>query len=71
MNIQDRVKEIEGRAAEANVSIDDLCESGGIHRTTWQRWKSGLRSPNLKTWETFCEAVESQLPSGKSKRRIR
>lgn len=59
MDINATIPDIEARLRSAGISINDFCSSVGVHRATWQRWKSGAVSPRLDTWRR----VLAELPT--------
>jgi len=56
MTTGDKIKEMEGKLREAGVPVDALCASANIRRSTWTRWKAGVNSPNLTTWDRVSTA---------------
>ncbi|MGL4573564.1 MAG: helix-turn-helix domain-containing protein [Burkholderiaceae bacterium] len=40
------IAEIEARAKAADVSIAQLCDTAGVARSTFSRWKRSDRNPN-------------------------
>lgn len=52
--------EAEDRAKRAGLKVTDLCKAAGVHRATWQRWKSGRTGgPTITQW-TAVEALLSE-----------
>lgn len=59
MHIADEITRIEAEAAQYGLRIEDLCREAGIHRATWQRWKSGVVGPTMKNWSKLKDALAS------------
>ena len=58
VNTENPIATAEARAKEAGLKVADLCKAAGVHRATWQRWKSGKTSgPSINEWA----AVEALL----------
>lgn len=45
MDQQHMIEDIEARAKAAGVSMRQVCESAGIHPTTFSRWKVSEKNP--------------------------
>lgn len=58
MLVRQTLERVEGRLAGTGRTVGDLCDQAGIARSTWQRWKSGLHSPNMKTLEAVVATAE-------------
>jgi hypothetical protein len=58
MTFSQEIAGIEARLTAAGKTIGDLCEAAAINRTTWTRWKAGLVSPRLTTWNAVQSATE-------------
>lgn len=57
-NAHNPLVEAEERAKRSGLKVVDLCKAAGVHRATWQRWKSGKTGgPTIKQWH----AVEALL----------
>jgi predicted transcriptional regulator len=52
------IEEIECRAKNSGISIEDLCKAAGVAPSTFYRWKSGDTSPTLITVERIFNAAE-------------
>lgn len=64
MNIPPEIARIEAEAEQYGISLGDICQSAGVHRSTWQRWKSGRVGP---TWRKL-EAVKAALAEARKGR---
>lgn len=51
--------EIERLAAEAGLTINDLCKRAEIAHTTFYRWKAGRHTPGLKVYRKVCAALRA------------
>lgn len=51
------IPEIEDRLRRAGITVDEFCESAGVHRATWQRWKADKHAPRLTVWRRVVAAV--------------
>lgn len=63
MNQQDIIAEIESRAARLKLPISEVCETAGVHPTTFSRWKKSEKNPDpigatLKTIEALTAALD-------------
>ena len=57
-NAHNPLVEAEERAKRSGLKVVDLCKAAGVHRATWQRWKSGKTGgPTIMQWR----AVETLL----------
>lgn len=53
--------EAENRAKSAGLKVTDLCKAAGVHRATWQRWKSGRTGgPTIRQWTAVEELLSEQ-----------
>lgn len=51
--------DVERLAAEAGVSLPDLCGRAGISHTTFYRWKAGKTEPTLDVYRRIRDALKS------------
>lgn len=59
MSITGKLDAIEARLSTKGLTISQLCDEVGIARSTWQRWKAGVHSPNMKTFDAVEAACEN------------
>ncbi len=55
------VIEMETVLVARGIRISAFCESAGIARTTWDRWKNGKTLPNMRTWMAVRDAYRAAL----------
>lgn len=48
---------IEVKLKLAKVTQRRLCESAGVHQSTWNRWKFGATKPTARTWRDIEAAL--------------
>jgi transcriptional regulator with XRE-family HTH domain len=53
MDILPALSTLEAGLKQAGVPVAAFCDGLGIHRATWQRWKSGKTSPTLREVQTI------------------
>lgn len=58
---------IEAMASQEDISINELCETAKVARTTLTRWKNGTTSPNWATINKFEAAIKNIVASRKIK----
>lgn len=46
-------------AADAGVSVAELCRRAGVARSTISHWKAGRGGPSLRTWESLTNAAQT------------
>jgi hypothetical protein len=46
----DEIETIEAALGDCGVSVRQFCETAGISRATWQRWKARKTTPNMRSW---------------------
>lgn len=44
------VKNAEIEARSLGLDQADLCAAAGVHRATWNRWRTGAFAPSLDQW---------------------
>jgi len=59
----------ESKAAEAGVSIDYLCDTAGISRSTLCRWKSNSNGATIASIKKLEEALKKLSKKGALKKR--
>lgn len=52
------IPKMEAALSARGVSIETLCDSAEIDRTTWWRWREGKVSPRLDAWERAVSIFE-------------
>jgi hypothetical protein len=57
MSIRDQITLIERRAEALGVEVRNILLRAGVHRATWDRWKSGSNGPRFSTWESVLAAA--------------
>jgi predicted transcriptional regulator len=57
MDPTEEAKAVERRAAELKIKMADVLKRGGVHRATWDRWKSGAFEPQMKKWRRVTAAL--------------
>lgn len=60
MTLLEQIAEIETKARDMGLTIDELCERAGIDRATWQRWKAGKASPVYENLTRVRAVVEGR-----------
>lgn len=63
MALSDEMDLIETRLKAAGHTVTKLCETAGLARSTWDRWRRGETEPNFKSWRLAKEAAETLLHS--------
>ncbi|WP_243612953.1 hypothetical protein [Shimia aestuarii] len=63
MSLKPQIEKIEDRLKRHGKQVSELCEAVPMARSTWQRWKSDLTSPNMSTWTQVLEAVDELCAS--------
>ena len=58
MDIPTEIRRAERRIKRKRISVNELCRAAQVHRATWQRWKAGEISPNLRNWDRVTAAVK-------------
>lgn len=58
------IPRMEDALTEAGSSVDSLCETADVNRSTWTRWKSGVSKPLWAKWEDVCAAF-TRLTEGR------
>lgn len=61
MEITPEIREIEHRAAAADVPITDILNRAGVAATTWWRWTTGKYEPRLSMLRKVQAALESEI----------
>ena len=61
MNIPSEITRIEAILKARKIAVQDVCDAASVNRATYQRWKSGERSPNMNTWQRFLDIVGPYL----------
>ena len=57
----DRVRELDQRLEAAGVNVYHVLKTAGIDRSTWTRWRQGVRAPRLETWIALEAEAERQI----------
>ncbi len=52
------IRDMEDQLKAAGLSVDDLCQTAPIKRSTWTRWKSQATTQNMETWTRVVEAYD-------------
>lgn len=63
MALTDEMDLIETRLKAAGHTVTKLCETAGLARSTWDRWRRGETEPNFKSWRLAKEAADMLLRS--------
>jgi len=50
-------EDIERQAAEAGLSLKELCARAGIAQSTFYRWRSGETEPQVRVYRRIKEAL--------------
>ena len=58
MNISEQITGIEALLKAKTIAVQGVCDTAGVNRATYQRWKSGQTMPNMKTWQRFIDAYQ-------------
>lgn len=63
--------EIEAMAAQAGITIAELLRRAGVNVSVFQRWKTGINTPTIRSYRRIRDAVlaAQQLQSRTPKRR--
>jgi transcriptional regulator with XRE-family HTH domain len=48
---------IEALAAQANLSMAEVCRRAGVSQSTFTRWKAGKTEPTLDVYRKLCAAI--------------
>ncbi len=59
MSVSEDIKAIEARADELGIEMKAVLAHAGVHRATWDRWKSGAFEPQMKKWRKVQEALDA------------
>ncbi len=49
--------EIERQAAEAGLSLRELCARAGIAQSTFYRWRSGYTEPQIRVYRRIADVL--------------
>ena len=61
MLLQDDIADIERRLKQADLPLKRLYACAGINASTWNRWRSGAFSPQLRVWRKVQAGVAGLL----------
>ena len=51
--------DVERQAAEAGISLKELCARAEISHTTFYRWRSGATSPSIDVYTRIIKALRA------------
>jgi len=61
MQVADRISALERRAATLNLTLWRVCQLAGADYGNISRWKRGLASPTLRTFDGTLGPVEAKM----------
>jgi len=59
--VDPQIREIQRRAAAANIPMARVLRTANVHQSTWTRWASGAFSPKLSTFRRVQDALDAVL----------